>query len=62
MSLSFFWLKATPFVNHHGFVENHGIDFLSQNFFQLHLSFALQMILFANLNVNADRCILLFLD
>ena len=35
---------------------------VSQKFCQVHLSFIFEMILLANLNVNADHCILLFLD
>ena len=42
--------------------KNHGGAFLSLNYFQVHLSFVFQTILLANLNVNADNCILLFLD
>ena len=42
--------------------KNHGGAFLSLNYFQVHLSFVFQTILLANLNVNADHCILLFLD
>ena len=49
-------------MNHHAFVQNKGAAFLNQRFFQVHFLFVFQTNLFEKLNVNADHCILHFLD